>query len=213
MLLQRTQSTNPGINELNTASYRLIAELEHEQIIPFVQQYSKKANLVNIPYWVFSILLVGWIGASFAMPFDLDITKRFGYFLLGFICFIVILLPIHEVLHGAVYKLLGAKRVLIKVQWRQMVVVAIADRFVVNTRQFYWLALTPFIVINTSLIILWMQAGEVLQFVILGALFMHTAGCSGDFAFCSFFWQNRNQELYTYDEYDIKKSYFFSSKR
>jgi hypothetical protein len=112
-------------------------------------------------------------------------------------------------LHGAVYKFFGARRVLIKAQWRQMVVVAIADLFVVNARQFYWLALTPFVVINTSLILLWFWAEPALQFAILGSLFMHTAGCSGDFAFCSFFWENRDKELYTYDEYENKKSYFY----
>jgi hypothetical protein len=54
------------------------------------------------------------------------------------------------------------------------------------------------------------QAGEALQWVLYGALLFHTSGCIGDFALCSFLYENKHLTVYTYDDYAARKSYFYA---
>ena len=88
---------------------------------------------------------------------------------------------------------------------------AVAPEFVVSKREFIPLAIAPFIIINTVLIILlaifWSDAA--LSFYLWGIFLMHSLGCVGDFALIGFFEKMGKRKIYTYDDSDSQKSYFY----
>ncbi|MFM9009081.1 MAG: DUF3267 domain-containing protein, partial [Bacteroidota bacterium] len=100
---------------------------------------------------------------------------------------------------GFGYRLAGAHTVSYRVVWKKFVVYAMADRFVTQRGWFVALALAPFVLINFTLIILIMITGGAWSAVLTGALFMHTAGCSGDFALVSYFYTFWRRHPITFD--------------
>ncbi|MBL0095147.1 MAG: DUF3267 domain-containing protein [Bacteroidetes bacterium] len=130
---------------------------------------------------------------------------------LGFFVFFLIV-PIHELIHGIGYKLAGAEKVSYKAIWKQMIFYAMADRFVARKKQFVLLAIAPFVLINTLFITLFLYLPEPVSWVSYGALLMHTAGCSGDFALMSYFYNYWEKNPVTYDDVVGQMSYFFLKK-
>jgi hypothetical protein len=46
--------------------------------------------------------------------------------------------------------------------------------------------------------------------VCLGALWLHTAGCAGDFALVNFLYKHRRKALVTYDDVETARSFFYA---
>ena len=88
-----------------------------------------------------------------------------------------------------------------------------ADRFVINRKEFKTIALTPFFAISTVAVFLALIGGPVLRWISLGVLLMHTFACIGDFAMLSFYKKQGNEEIYSYDDVEAKVSYFFKKKQ
>lgn len=84
-----------------------------------------------------------------------------------------------------------------------------ADQYVVNFYSFVVLALAPFVIINSLLLTAILFTSGSLSFLFAGMLFVHTAGCAGDFALISYFLENNTKNLVTYDDIEKGKSYFY----
>jgi hypothetical protein len=189
--------------------YRLSAELTHTDMIPFIKEYFKKANLITLFYWSFNIIiLLGIIWFSIANT-QLDFSEKFDKFFLG-VFFFFLLLPFHELIHGAVYKFFGAEKVLYRAVWKKMMFYAIAPMFVADSREFKFVAYAPFILINSALILTGCFVEESFQWILAGTLLFHTAGCSGDFGLISYFYENKNKKVVTYDDAENGKTFFYT---
>lgn len=189
--------------------YTLHARLEHNDLVSFVRGYVFRKNPVMIFYWSCNVVLI--LGALFGMflteyPLGL-VTARF---FLGFAAFFP-LVPIHEAIHGLVYKLVDPS-VQYKAVWRKLVFYAMADRFVTRSRPFFLLALAPFVLINGILLVLAFLLPGAWNWLVIGLLVMHTSGCSGDFALMSYFWEHRKDDPVTYDEVDNGVTWFYIRK-
>jgi hypothetical protein len=84
-----------------------------------------------------------------------------------------------------------------------------ADHFVAGGKEFIVVALSPY-----AMITLLSAAGMFMvpgywNFTLLGIIFMHTLFCGGDFALLSYFHENREKELVTFDDVEQKVSYFY----
>ena len=90
---------------------------------------------------------------------------------------------------------------------------AIADKFVANRKEFFIVALAPFAIISTTLIVLLLFSGQLWTFTILGVLLTHTAFSSGDFGILSYFDYHKNLEIVTYDDKANSISYFYGKQR
>jgi len=193
-------------DNLEQNGYGLHACLAHAELVSFIKTYFFMKNPVIISYWLFNLLiLAGGIYFLFLTPSPGDsLLKLF----LGFPVFFLII-PVHELIHGIGYKMAGADTVSYKAIWKQLVFYAMADRFVANKIQFVLLAVAPFILLNASFIALFFYLPEPLSWVSYGALLMHTAGCSGDFALISFFYKHWKRSPVTYDDVAGEVSYFF----
>lgn len=196
----------------NNSRYRKILDISHEDLIIFVSEHIRPDNLPMQLFYLSNLPVLGYI---FYKLYIILFVHPLNWFylisvvLLSFFLFAIVVIPLHELLHAVAFKILGAKKVSIHAQWNKMLFYAIADKFVMNSKEFIFLALTPFVVLNLSLLysILYFQ-GE-LKVMAVVFLFFHLTGCIGDFALLGYLYKNRHQKILNYDDKELEKSYFY----
>lgn len=191
-------------------TYTVIDVLKHEELIPFINLYIKKKNRYSYMYNISNLVCIGTV--IYALFFYKEASgtsfgTRFSYISFG-IALSFLLLPIHELLHALAYKMAGAKKTGIKANLKKFYFMAVADQFVASRKEFVLIAITPFVVISTALIILAACMPFQYQLMVVSALMAHTAMCSGDFGLLSYFEFHKHKTLVTYDDIEAGESYF-----
>lgn len=206
------RSNIPGVQELqNEDLYTQILELGFNDMIPFVLSNIRKKGPVSWLYIVVNVLaLVGMVIYSLQGLYLEWITwwGLITQLILGILTGSLLLIPVHELLHGLAYRLLGAKRIKFGANLQQFFFYVTADRFPVGRYELYFLAMFPFALINSMALIVifaWMP-----QFIYFAGflLFSHNLMCIGDFAIVNYV-SKQTGEVFSYDEIEEKKSYFF----
>ncbi len=210
------RSKVPDVEELqNERSYSQILELDFDDMIPFVLSNIKKKGLMSwlfiavnliglFSIGVFSIwgIYIGWI------PWSGFLIQLF----LGILAGSIIVIPFHELLHGLAYKILGAKKIKFGANLQQFFFFVSTDRFPVNRKELYFLALLPFGALNLVLLMValfWLPQYSILfGFLLLS----HNLMCIGDFAITNYV-MNEKEEVFSYDEPENKKSYFYKTAK
>lgn len=121
---------------------------------------------------------------------------------------LLVLLPIHEGIHALVFKVLGAPEVGFGYSIKSLIVYAYAQRFVMTLRENALVAVMPFLVITTALVLAWIawpSWGVIWGMVLL----MHTLACIGDYVLVRYSIKNRHRTMFTYDDLDERRSYFY----
>lgn len=190
----------------NADGYRLVGELEMNNPHPFFNKYAKGSWLVT----AFFVLLVGGLGFLISISF-IQAWKQPGMYwqVAVAIAFVfVILLPIHEGIHAIAYRALGATDIRFSYTWRKLAVYTCAHRFVIHRKEIIPLALAPFVVITSALLML---AGLLpdARFFFLWSLWFHAALCGGDMILVAYALRNRDWDLYNFDDVEAGKSYFY----
>jgi len=201
----------PAIDDLTDATrFERIATFRHSNPAAFLQDYFTnylwRPTLPIAIYWVMlgaTVILIGveWSRGRHGMRGVSDL----GFGLLLTFAF----MPLHEALHGLVYKAFGARDVRYKVVWRKAIAYAVAHRFVAGRRVFFWVAAVPSLVINPALLAYAYLAPEKWRLTILSALFLHISMTAGDFSLVNFFHVHRGRQPVTYDDANEGISYFF----
>ena len=208
---------NPTIDELqNSGQYELIAQLNHRQIKEFViEQLSGGGKMVAI-YTIYQVVLV-LVGMFFftrsIIWFFQDYQQPFFYSLAALVFSFSLLIVIHELLHGAALKFAGAKKVNFGGYLKKFIFYAEADRFVLNRKQFSFVALTPFVVIkmvSLAAIVVFLHSPLLYFFIFL--MSAHSLFCAGDVGLLSVFYKYPNQEIFTFDVNEEKTSYYYLKK-
>jgi len=120
---------------------------------------------------------------------------------------VLVLIPIHEGIHGLAYYILGARDIRFMAQLKKLLFTAQAHRFVVGYKEFAFVALAPFVMISLSVIVLGIF--EIVDwFFVMGVLIMHTQACVGDFAILQFMTDYKNDKVITYDDCEAHLAYF-----
>jgi MFS family permease len=196
----------------NSGGYRLIKELSHDEIIEFVMGQFKQLRWPMAFFYGFNIFLLGLI-VAFTIGNFLYSYISWGlywqYFLLGVVAGMLLVIPLHEMLHGLAYKLAGAPAVKYGVDLKQMMFYASAPGFVAGKYAFYLVAFSPFVLINMIFLAGILFGPVTVQWGSLVAVFMHGTMCIGDFAMVNFFAAFPRQKVYTYDDKSEKRSYFY----
>ena len=158
--------------------------------------------------WMVGAAISGPVGAAFENSADLQWLGAGWQLGLGMLAFFLIVLPLHEVIHAAFFKLLGAPKVGFGYSKKGLMVYAYAQRFVMQLRENALVAAMPFVLITLLLVILLIFVPQ-LQFLWLLILVFHTLGCMGDFILIKHAWKNRRKNMLTYDDLEEKRTYFF----
>lgn len=194
--------------------YEKILELDFGEMIPFVLTHIKKKSIVSflyaganlglfvyILYFLIKGLTVGDI--TWSLIFRQSITGIFaGSFLI---------IPVHELIHGLAYRILGARKIRFGADMQQLIFYVTVDRYPVSRRELYLLAMLPFLVINlAAMLVLFLWAPHLILFVSF-LLLSHNVMCIGDFAVINYVYHIPGK-VYSYDVVSEKKSYFFNQK-
>lgn len=191
----------------NSEKFKKLQDLDHNEMVPFLLENLKNNNPINAFFKHGTMLLIALI--LFMCIGRWNSTLFFAGLGVGLIFTFTVGLILHEVLHLLVYKILGAKKTRLKALWDQGAVAAVADQFVVSEKEFYWLAFTPYAVLTTAgLIALFMTTGWVF-YAVSFFLVLHATACIGDFSLAGYMYENRNREIYTFDDVDNDRSYFY----
>lgn len=193
-------------------SYRKVKEIQYNNVLTFVFENIRPLRPSMYVYYgsmiIFSSLIVyfGIIGLTSS---EFSILRFGGILLIGAFAGSIMVIPFHEGLHGLAYYILGARKIHFGADMKQMVFYVAANKYVLGRKEFFILALTPFVVINITVLCLITITG--LSWQITGScfLFFHNIMCLGDFAMVNYFQNNKSKELYTYDDHENRISYIY----
>lgn len=197
----------PSIDQLQTPEFELLRALRHDDLIDFALEYffRRPSWLIRLHHAMSIVCIVAIIAAAFVNAIGLWIALL--QFLAATLTMFVVILPLHEALHAAAYWICGARRIRFGLWPRMLAAYVVAERFVANRAEFFFVALLPFFVINAALIFVafvWPR----LSVYFLSLLLWHVAGVSGDWALLNFYWHQRQREIFTYD--DAERAYFYA---
>lgn len=182
-----------------------------EMLIP-LQQGLKTGNIYAITFFIFIILGFGGVGAFIAhvlLTDSLSGLKLMDWLLRG-IPATLLLIPLHELIHGLMFRWYGAKDVRYGVVWKKLMFYAVAHGFAVNYKQFRYIALAPFVVISLLLIAAFLLVSTPAKALLLGVLVFHTLCCAGDFGLCAYFYRLRHRRPLSFDDADQNVTYFYA---
>jgi len=175
--------------QLHEHGYQLLERLDHLELVPFIQIYLKKKTAFSIFYYLINFMMFGviifFLFQGYGRP-EFHFGEHFAHVGYGF-ALAFLLLPLHKYIHVLAYKSLGAVNTSYSVNLNKFYFMAVDDQFVADKREFQILALSPFMVINIFLsgLLFLVSTGWILT--VISIIFMHTAICSGDFGFLSYF--------------------------
>ncbi len=196
------------------SSYRMILELDFSEMIPFVLSNIRKRGIIPLFYIsinaVFLFFIILYIVWSVRMG-PLSAGKIFWQIVAGVLAGSIAVIPPHELLHGLAYRILGARKIRFGADFQQFIFYVTADRFPISKRELAFLAMIPFVFMNLVLITLTAVWFSQITLFSASLLLSHNIMCIGDFAILSYAFSQKG-ELFTYDDIEKKKSYFFERK-
>lgn len=199
---------------LKENGYILLDELEHKELLPFIQKYMKEKTFFVAFYYFCNVFFLGLVGFLFTYGYEeveYSFANRLSHFSYG-VLIALALIPIHEYIHVLAYKSQGAQNTSYDVNWKKFYFMALAHEFVANKKQFTIVALAPFTVITVSFIIAFVFANTNWAMTFAATLLAHTAMCGGDFGLLSYFEFHKDKTIVTFDNIYEKKSYFYEKR-
>ncbi len=202
-------------SELEKNGFIVADKMDHNELVPFISQYLKAKNLFSQSYYGFNLFFLVVFVTKLVLLFTDPGVPKSEIVLkacLG-ITYTFVLLPIHELIHAAAYKWAGAPKTSFDSNWKKFYFMAIADKFVANRREFFFVALAPFTVISLGLTVGMILASPLTSLTFASVLLFHTACCSGDFGLLSYFEHHKAKEVVTYDDAEKKETWFLFRDR
>ncbi len=193
--------------------YELLLVVKHNDLMPLLDEYLFSRHPLMRVFWfvnaalVLALVVLAVIDTSQGLISWAALLRQLmaGLFLL-----FTVGIVLHEGIHGIAYKLCGAPKVSFGVNWRWFYFYAIADRFVIGRKKFFFVALAPFVVITLTTIAGVYCASLETRWVLWSVLLFHTSACAGDFAILAFYLRYKKfPDLLSYDDRSEGKSYFF----
>lgn len=191
---------NPHVAEV-------LLRLQHDKLTEQLIPYLRQRSWVTLGYGVLGLTVtVGAIGLAAWSPGSL--WSSLGLVCLGALLGYALLLPLHEWIHALAYRWIGAERVRVRYDLKRLIAYCTADRQVVPAQEFLLVCVAPFFVLNAVLALSVAMSTGTPQLLLIGALWLHIAACSGDLALVQFLWQHRDTPIVTYDDDSAGESYF-----
>lgn len=200
------------IQSLQEKGYEPLAQYGFRELVIPLREGLQTRNIYIRLFWVFFLLGCLAIGVFAGLALNggtLSIGAFFGWLLLG-IPATFLLVPLHEMVHGFMFRWYGARDVRYGVVWRYLMFYAVAHAYVIHYRQFRYIALAPFIVISLAIATAIALVPAHWQALLLGLYCFHTLCCAGDFGLCAFFFKYRERRPVSFDDANNNISYFYA---
>jgi hypothetical protein len=190
--------------------FRLLLRVQYDELLDFVLTYlRKKSALIAIfaASCILFLLIAVYIRISIAGLFPL--AKIILHTLIGLIILPLLSIPVHEILHIIPYWLQGARDIRAGMDLRQYLFYVTAHRHVAAPGEFRFVAMFPYLLISTVLILLIPLVPGLWKWSLSLFLFFHATMCAGDFALLNFYFLNKQKKIYTWDDAEEKVAYFY----
>lgn len=193
--------------------HMLLEKVKHDDIKEFSKnQLAEKGffkSLYTISLFVTAFLLAGVVGYAVSMLiFEQETITNLIQIIPGLLFSFTLVIIFHELIHGLAYKLVGAKKVYFGAMLSKFVFYAGSDQETFNGFQYRFIAISPFITVNTIGIIALIVAPEYFVFT-LTVLFIHTLFCGGDFAMLNFIQKHDLSKIHTRDSREKRETYYY----
>lgn len=203
---------------LNNPEFELVEEVSYDDLKSFLIKEIGKKGLIMTIYGIFqgiSIAANVFIITYFTINFikhETFISELIISLSTIFLSFFLII-PFHELIHAAAFIILGKKNIGFGAIWKKFVFYAESDRQVLNRREITIVALAPLIAISLICILLIILNFSFISTLIFAIIaFVHLLVCGGDIAIVSFFYRNRSREMFTFDDRELKKTFYYKKK-
>lgn len=200
---------------LNSPEFELVDEIHYDDVKEFFLKEIGNKTLLITCYGILQVAAITILFGLIAI-FSFDLIKEGTHkneliiTLSSVFPSVLILIPIHELIHAAAFLILGKKDIGFGVQWKKFVFYAESNMQVLNRKEMTIVALAPLFVISTISILFILSPIILpvkLAFIVLASV--HLLFCGGDIAIISFFNRNKSTDFYTFDNRKLKKTYYF----
>jgi len=202
-----------SVSDLQDESrFQLIDKFHIDELKEFVIENMKTKTKYTWFYNAIFMLLTfaGFAFITYSMGDDgVEAGTVLAYFGGGIAVAFTLIIIFHEWIHGMTYKMVGAKKIVYGGDLKKFVFYAAAPMFVLRKKDFFKVAMAPFLTITILTIILFCLGSITIKFFAVGLLIAHTMACGGDFALMSFFEKHKEKEILTYDDMENKTIYFY----
>ena len=198
------------VEDLNdTTLFQKRLELRYDEIASYVIENLQQMSILKKSFIGLCLLLLCIYG-FFLGKCILSIKwyTLLLYTFLGFIVLPLLIIVLHEIIHIIPLLALGIKNIRASIELKQYMVLVTTHKRVLSDKYYYFIAILPFVVINTAIIILMFHTPLIWQYTLSALLFMHTTCCIGDIiliASC----KKLGRDIYTWDDFDQRISYYY----
>jgi hypothetical protein len=205
-------TSNPDVKTLRSdPAYQLVNTLGFQEMVPFVKTQIKKRGLFSWLYFTVNLAMLALILLiSIKGLADQSMTwkKVILHTISGIVAGSLLIIPIHELLHGLAYRILGARKIIFGADLEQLIFFVTANSYPVSGKQVHLLTMTPFMIINFVTIVATVYIFP--DGILFSAFFLlsHNIMCIGDFAISGYV-ASIAGKVYTFDEPESKISYFY----
>lgn len=200
------------IQKLEAKGYVFLSRYSFRELVIPLQEGLRASNTFTLMMWYFLIFGGIWAGVSYAYLHStgqLGLPAFLGWMAAG-IPATLLLVPLHELVHGWMFRWYGAKDVRYGVIWRYLMFYAVAHQFPVGYPQFKYIALAPFAVISLLCAGVYCFVPAEGKALIPGLYIFHTVCCAGDFGLCAYFYKYRDRQPVSFDDADNHISWFYA---
>ena len=191
----------------------LLAEVKNDQTFQeFINQQLRKKTLVSLSYKALLLFICGVLLSIYLFQYSSEGSTSNFLFQLGLgILLGMLLIPIHESIHGIYLKALGSGNV--KFEWDilRFRFDCYSDKFVITKPEYYRLLLAPAILVTFVLLVLSLIFSQFLV-VFSAMILIHSALCAGDIALVNHLSYLREEQLFIYYDADYRKTIFLAKK-
>lgn len=200
----------------NDPQFELLKEVSHQNLREFIMEQIREEKLIIRYYSIYQIIMMSIFVFILTRNIILSVkgnSDPLFYLGLAILFSFSLLIIVHELIHALAYIITGSQKISFGFILKKFVFYALADRQVVSSKPFHFVALAPFVLVKLICLL-----GVVLLFnspegsFFLTIMCLHSLFCAGDIAMLAFYRMNSEKEIYNFDVRSEGKTYFYVRK-
>jgi len=200
----------------NGNEFELLTEVSHQNLREFIVEQIKVEKYIIRIYSVYQVIMLTVFIFFLTRSIILSIKGFPGQLVqigLAALFSFSVLIIIHELLHALAYLLTGSRRISFGLVIRKFIFYALADRQVVASKAFHFVALTPFVAVKLICLMgIVAFFNQPIVYFFVSVMCLHSLFCAGDIAMLAFYNLHRGKEIYNFDNRREGKTYFYIRK-